>query len=328
MSNASRASSPPSTGEAPRTDGDGPLPLHPIDGTQRFWMRTFPWLFAPRDGRGSLFTRALGMVLVVPLTILTPVSLTYQAYLNRIFHRSITARVGHAALIPVTTWLVMLASASLVGPRPVTHDLDAANLFLFNGSAIVAIVLGAYYATWAILERDLLWGVALVALVFGMWIGANLQFTLTHADDPAAPFYAAWNTPHNPWMWMAITSLGQALSHLPEPDLPPRLNGTHDWVPLRAYLLGSRDESSHPATRQSCVGRCARMISHFFFGPLDEWIAAPRLLPVYLLEALWCAGHRRARRDAIYALADASLARGNPALDFIGTGGGRFLSRP
>lgn len=317
-----------SRSDEPRSERDTVRPLHPIDGTQRFWMRTFPWLFAPRDGRGSLFTRALGMVLVVPLTILTPVSLTYQAYLNRIFHRSITARVGHAALIPVTTWLVMLASASLVGPRPVSHDVTAANLFLLNGSAIVAGVLAVYYATWAILERDALWGVALVALVFGMWIGANLQFTLTHADDPSAPFYAAWKTLHNPWMWMAITSLGQALSHIPEPDLPPRLNGTHDWVPLRAYVLGPRSNSTHPATRQACVHRFARMISHFLFGPVDEWIAAPRLLPVYVLEAMWCVGHRRARRDAIYALADASLARGNPALDFIGTGGGRFLSSP
>lgn len=307
---------------------ESPFVIHPIGRAQRFWMRAVPWLFAPRDGRGHWIARALGMVLVVPLTIFTPLSLTYQAYLNRIFHRSLAARVGHSALIPVTTWLVMLASASLVGARPIGHALDAHNLFLFNGAAIVAIVLGAYYVTWAILERDVVWGVTLAALVFGMWIGANTQFALTHADDPDAPFYAAWRAPHNPWMWMAITSLGQALSHLPEPDLPPRLNGTHDWVPLRAYLLGPLAKSSHPATQQSCVGRCARMISHFFFGPVDEWIAAPRLLPVYVLEGLWCLGHRRERRDAIHALADASLARGNPALDYIGTGGGRYLPLP
>lgn len=302
-----------------------PRPIHPIGRAQRFWMNLAPSLFAPRDGRGGAFTRALGMVLVVPLTILTPLSLTYQAYLNRIFHRSLVARIGHAALIPVTTWLVMLASASVVGPRPMTHELSVENLFLFNGSAIVALVLGAYYAAWAAIERDVLWGVTLVALVFGMWIGANAQFALTHAEDPRAPFYVAWHAPHNPWMWMAITSLGQALSHLPEPDLPPRLNGTPDWVPLRAYFLGPLAGSDHPATKQPCIGRCARMISHFFFGPLDEWIAAPRLLPVYVLEGLWCVGHRRARREAIHALADESLARGNPALDFIGTGGGRFL---
>ncbi|MFO0612309.1 MAG: hypothetical protein U0414_06965 [Polyangiaceae bacterium] len=310
------------------SESESPRLIHPIGRAQRFWMRTMPWLFAPRDGRGSLFTRAMGMVLVVPLTILTPLSLTYQAYLNRIFHRSITARVGHAALIPVTTWLVMLACASLVGPRPVTHTLDAGNVFLFNGAAIVAIVLAVYYAVWAILERDVLWGATLVALVFGMWVGANVQFTLTHADAPDAPFYAAWRTPHNPWMWMAITSLGQALSHLREPDLPPRLNGTPDWVPLRAYFLGPLSRSDHPATRQSCLGRCARMVSHFFFGPLDEWIASPRLLPVYVLEALWGLGHRRDRREAIRALAARSLERGNPALDFIGTGGGRFLESP
>jgi hypothetical protein len=305
---------------------DQPQLLHPLGRGQLFWMRSLPWLFAPRDGRGNLFARALGMVLVVPLTILTPLSLTYQAYLNRIFHRSITARVGHAALIPVTTWLVMLASASLVGPRPSGHALTASNVFLFNGGAIVALVLAAYYLVWAILERDAVWGAVLLGLVFAMWVGANIQFTLAQSDASDAPFYAAWRPVHNPWMWMAITSLGQALSHLREPDLPPRLTGTPDWVPLRAYLLGPLARSSHPATKQSCPSRLLRMASHFFFGPIDEWIASPRLLPVYVLEAMWCLGHRRARRTAIYALADRSLEGGNPALDFIGTGGGRYIA--
>ena len=47
----------------------------------------------------------------------------------------------------------------------------------------------------------------------------------------------------------------------------------------------------------------------------------PRLLPVLLLELLWLSGHDQARRAAWRALSDQAIASGNPALDYVGTGG-------
>ncbi len=301
---------------------------------QRFWMRSLPCLLAPADGRGHWLARATNMVLVVPLTLLTPMSLTYQAYLNQIFHRRWPAKVGHGAFIPVTTWLIMVAASSVLGQRPEGHALTLANLTLFNGAAIVALVLAAYYVTWAAIERAFLWGATMVAAILVFWVLANAQFTLTHADDSTAHFYRAWRAFHNPYMWMAITSLCQALSHIAEPALPPRLSGLHDWVPIRAYLFGPvalsadaraarRGEASSPTRPE----RVVRLVSHFMFGPIDEWLAAGRLFPVYVLELLWACGYKHERRDAIRALAERSIATGNPALDFVGTGGGRFLCR-
>jgi len=301
---------------------DDPRVFDTPSRAQWFWMRSLPCLLAPADGRGHWLSRAANMVLVVPLTLLTPLSLSYQAYLNRIFHRRWPAKIGHSAFIPVTTWLIMLASSSIFGQRPHGHELTIANLTLMNGAAVVALVLAVYYAAWAALERAPLWGVTMVGIVAALWLGANVQFTLTHADDPSKPFYAAWRTFHNPYMWMAITSVGQALSHIPEPDLPPRLSGLPDWMSIRDYL--SIPVESHTPSR---AGRLARLAAHFVFGPIDEWLAAARLFPVYVLELLWALGYRRERREAIHALAARSIATKNPALDFIGTGGGRFLLR-
>jgi hypothetical protein len=301
--------------------------FEPPGRAQRFWMRVLPCLLAPPDGRGHSLSRAANMILVVPLTLLTPMTLGYQAYLNRIFHRRLPAKIGHGAFIPVTTWLIMVAGSSILGARPAGHALTLANLTMLNGAAIVAAVLGIYYVAWAILERAALWGAIMVGLVAVFWLLANAQFTLTHSDDPGAPFYSAWSTFHNPYIWMAVTSLGQAISHIPEPELPPRLNGLHDWMPIREYLCGAptvRHEDGRVRTL-SLGERLGRMASHFFFGPVDEWLAAGRLFPIYVLELLWAFGYQRARREEIHALADRSIARGNPALDWIGTGGGRFL---
>jgi len=50
-------------------------------------------------------------------------------------------------------------------------------------------------------------------------------------------------------------------------------------------------------------------------------VASPRLLPVLLLRLLWFAGHDAARREQALDLARRAIASGNPALDFVGTGG-------
>jgi hypothetical protein len=57
------------------------------------------------------------------------------------------------------------------------------------------------------------------------------------------------------------------------------------------------------------------------FFTVDEIVASPRLLPVLLLELLWLLGHDPGRRAAWRALSARAIASGNPALDYIGTGG-------
>jgi len=64
------------------------------------------------------------------------------------------------------------------------------------------------------------------------------------------------------------------------------------------------------------------------FGTVDELVASPRLLPVLLLHLLWLTGHAGQRRQALTDLATQAITSGNPALDYIGTGGATPLRLP
>jgi hypothetical protein len=70
------------------------------------------------------------------------------------------------------------------------------------------------------------------------------------------------------------------------------------------------------------------MAAQAIFGAIDEIVASPRLLPVLLLELLWLSGYDPARRAAWRALSAQAIASGNPALDYIGTGGPTPLRIP
>jgi hypothetical protein len=97
------------------------------------------------------------------------------------------------------------------------------------------------------------------------------------------------------------------------------------WLPVREYVWGP-PQSRHP------VGLVLRRLGHLaaqtVFGTFDELVASPRLLPVLLLDWLWRAGHRPQQSAAYRALAADAIATGNPALDYIGTGGATPLRIP
>src|SRR5215469_4782235 len=96
-------------------------------------------------------------------------------------------------------------------------------------------------------------------------------------------------------------------------------------MPPAAYLLGPAARRNPPGT---VARRACQLIAQAVFGTVDEIVASPRLLPVLLLEVLWLLGHDPARRDAWRALSARAIASGNPALDYIGTGGPTPLRAP
>jgi hypothetical protein len=61
------------------------------------------------------------------------------------------------------------------------------------------------------------------------------------------------------------------------------------------------------------------------WGALDEFLGAPRLLPIIVLTYLWKLGFYREQCAELTGLVQTVIKRGNPALDYIGTGGGAFL---
>jgi hypothetical protein len=269
---------------------------------QWFWARALPRYFAPRPdeerGLSAWFARAT----VVPSTNLTYLSLQYQSYLNDIFHLRRVSRVVHFVCMPIITALVLAALHPLrVGGVP--------------GSLLGAIALAGWWLLWAVRERLLLWGAVSVAWAGGIYAGATWLAsspTIAPASSPSL----------TPLLWALALAFVQAASHAPEPRLPPRVTRSPHWIATTDYLLGHGDARRTWGAR---VVRLLHLIEISFYGPIDEFIASPRLAPIQLLEILWLVGYAPRTRAAWKSLSARAVASGNPAIDYIGTGGGTTL---
>jgi hypothetical protein len=294
-------------------DGPTALPaaqqhLQPIDGVdaamwvlpsrgQLFWVRRAPALFAPARGTGRGLARWWAIATVTPSTNVTGLNLAYQSYLNHVFHRTRLARVGHAACMPV----IVTAALALLYPAHATLP--------------GVLALAAWWAYWAVKERDPLWGGCAVGLAAALYPLAQALGRLGAAE----PSLLA-----QPLAWLLFAGALQAGSHILEP-LPPRVTRSVHWMPPAEYLLGRAGQRNPPGTAARRVGQLA---AQAVFGAVDEIVASPRLLPVLLLELLWGLGHDPVRRTAGRAFSARAIASGNPALDYIGTGGPTPLRAP
>jgi len=189
------------------------------------------------------------------------------------------------------TWLARVGHAVCM-PIIVTALLGATSPLIGGG------VLAVWWAYWALTWRDGRWGRCSLALAGGLSAVASL---------------VPWS--RVTWVLVALVgSLLQAASHALEP-LPPRVTRSAHWVPIGKYLLEGPGR----------VRRLGHLAAQAVFGTVDELVASPRLLPVLLLRLLWLTGHDAARRREALDLARRAIASGNPALDYIGTGGGTPL---
>jgi hypothetical protein len=75
----------------------------------------------------------------------------------------------------------------------------------------------------------------------------------------------------------------------------------------------------------SLTKKYLKLSLQFIYGTIDELIAGPRLLPLVVLNILWKFGFLKELRKKYLNYSTMSLADGNPALDYIGTGGGTLL---
>jgi hypothetical protein len=257
---------------------------------QLFWLRRAPALFAPARGTGRGLARWWAIATVAPSTNVTGLNLAYQSYLNHVFHRTWLARAGHAVCMPV------IVTALLALLYPVHATLPA------------ALALAAWWAYWAVKERDPVWGACGVGLAAALYPLAQALGRLGEAEPSRLA---------QPWAWLLLAGALQAGSHILEP-LPPRVSRSVHWIPPAEYLLGRAGHRNPPGT---VLRRLGQLTAQAVFGTIDEIIASPRLLPVLLLEMLWLLGHDPARRAAGRALSARAIASGNPALDYIGTGG-------
>jgi hypothetical protein len=282
---------------------------------QLFWLRHLPTLFASEPQASSRLARWWGIATVTPATNVTGLNLRYQAYLNLVFHRTRLARAGHAFCMPVIVAAMLAALCPLrLGSWPALPGLAIP----VNASLAAAIALAAWWVGWAVKERDAVWGVCGVALAAALYSLANVAYYVRpETSGFAAPL-------GSPITWMLIGSLLQAGSHILEP-LPPRVSRSLHWIPVREYVFGP--PGSRYGARQ-VLRRCGHLAAQTVFGTVDELVASPRLLPVLLLNWLWLTGHRPEQRATYHELATAAIAHGNPALDYVGTGGATPLRIP
>ena len=268
---------------------------------ERFWRSLLPSLFAPGDTPGPV-ARALNHVAVVPIAHVTFLNLDYQIYLNHLMHTSAGAWIGHLICIPINVGLLFYALAIHTGGAWI------------NAGLLLLALLATWYVAMARRLDNALWGAVVLALLGGLWVGANAgaSSALALARGGELP----WQ--HSPIVLIAIVSSLQAYSHLFEDNVPPRANFEEGWLPVRAFLWGEASELS--LARR--VLRLAWTPLGGLWGTLDEWWASAKLMPVYVLELMWMLGYRTEQRARHRALALEALESGDPALDFVGVGGG------
>lgn len=284
--------------------------------------RAFAPLFAPRaDGQGWL-SRTLGTLLVAPFTQLTLLSFDLQAFLYEVFHQRPAARLGHLLLMPVVNLFLMAGLANVwFGEHPAAHG----DVFLGPnlGTAYAAALL-LWYGLLARETRMLGWWLATAPVVVGLCVGANLLHAHTFTLDPAhRTLLAPTPLAYNPWLGALAAAALIALSHVPEPKLPPRVTGAVGWISVREYLLGL------PGERVSWGERAARALSlgvQLVTGTLNELVASPRLMPYGFLLQMFERGYRPEVRGRLRDHVDRALRSGNPAIDYVGVGGGTWLN--
>lgn len=266
----------------------------------RFLLRAMPWLFVPRDRQGP-FARFTLMAIVAPMTQFTFVSFDLQAFLFLVFHRRWTTLLGHGVFMTIENVCIM---AALRGMGPVATPAGA-----LDPALPYALLLAIWYAVIARQERLWLWAGLMALLVAGLYA---LSFPL-----------AATFTAHgvSPWAGVFASGLMLAFSHIPEAALPPRVADPLRWTPVIVFL---REPGLTPWQR---LGRVFRLALFPVLGALDEVWAAPRLMAYNYLNLMMHLGYAPALARRLRGWSDAAWRDGQPALDYVGTGGGTFLSQ-
>ena len=266
-------------------------------GEARRLLRWLGPLTTPPDGRGSLPWRALRSFLVAPFTQLTFVSFDLQMFLFDVFHTTRAARVGHfAGMTGVNLFAMALAVRSAGSPL---------------GGAIFAGVLLGWYAVVARAARLALWWVVMVGVV------AALLAAACALGASASPLALA--------VGLVASGAVVSLSHAFEQLFPPRAGDPLRWMPASEYVRGA---GGAPSSTPVAALRALRVAAFSVIGWFDEVWASPRLLPYNVLRLMFRAGYAPALRAVLDDRARRAWASGNPALDYVGIGGGTFLAPP
>lgn len=284
-------------------------------------LRVLGRLVSPRNGKPALLNRVLGAITIAPFTQLTLTNYELQDYLFRVFHVTIWSKLAHAVFMPAVVFFMMVFFAQFrLQGIPAEQGWQQ---FTFSGAYVYAGLLILWYLVLAITKKFYLWWLLTVPMVLLMALGADMYFCEYVSSPEIFHWYAPTDLLHNPLLWMLVSANMISASHATELVLPPRAAKRWCWMPLREVLLGE------PSQRWS-VARVWRGLRQLAFqltwGPINEWWASPRLMPYNWLMLMFALGYKPEINKVQQDYADRALASGNPALDYIGIGGGAYLN--
>jgi hypothetical protein len=310
---------PPGEAELAGADGGGCVEIFlPPTAEMRCFARLFDRLLALGHPRAGAVARVVAGGMVTPIAHFANLSLDFQTYLFLVFHRRRPARVTHAVLQPLT--LVALAAGLAAfrihrsGPPAAPYALD------LNGAWIAGALLAVGYAAQGIANGMPLLAGVMAAVALGSAAAGTLVFSITRGAGRGA----GASIVRSPWAWVVALSFVVMLSHLPEPLLPPRFNGLARWTRLPDLFV--RPEGGLRPAGALVEGGARVLALGVVWGTVNEIWGFWRLTPVSVLLGLWSLGYQPARRARVVAAVEEAIARGNPALDFIGTGGATPLA--
>jgi hypothetical protein len=219
-----------------------------------------------------------------------------QAFLFLVFHRRLLAVLGHFVFM-LTANLCLLAALSEV------------HIGAINAAVLYAVILAVWYGTVALAARLPGWLAVMLPMVGLLYVGSASLAGFFRGRMHVAPV----------WGYVASAFL-VAMSHAAEPDLPPRTVDPWRWISLRTYLLGPGPRASER------LARLAHILSIIAMGTVAESWASLRLMPYNWLLRMMRLGYAPDRYAELADWSERAWASGNPALDFVGTGGGTFLA--
>jgi hypothetical protein len=253
----------------------------------------FPGVFAPRDGRGSRASVWLRALVVAPFTQFTFASFDLQMFLLDVLHTSWIARAGHLVGMTGVNLIVMAVLAASLGP----------------GFALgYGVVLLLWYAVVAREVGLLGWWLTMLALVTALEAGAlGLASIATTGQLLLAGLVCA-----------AVVTF----PHAAEPKMPPRAGHPQEWRSVREVVFGT---AAAPHGLGKVLRNGFRVAMYPWIGLVNELWASPRLMPYNVLRVLLRCGYEPALKQKLDARRDRAWATGNPALDYVGVGGGTFI---
>lgn len=268
----------------------------------RALLRYAPLFVGQAPGAPASVRRHLRDAMVAPFTQLTFLSFDLQYFLFAVFHTTRIARLGHLLGMAGVNLFLMAgltqASAALPG---------------IDGGAVYAALILCWYAAISRDARLALWWGVMVPVV-GALLALAHAFLAARVHVPGP-----WTSP---WLLVLASAFVVSLSHAFEPRLPPRAGHPLRWMSIREFVLGPPDA---PAPVPQALRRALRVAIYPWIGLVDELWAAPRLLPYNVLDLMFRLGYAPRHYARLQDHARRALASGNPAVDFVGIGGGVSL---